>query len=380
MDTIFDKDEKFSLESSISNALLNHLYEGIYFVDKNRILQFWNTGAKTITGYTADEIVGKSCFDNILCHKSEAGHNLCTDKCPLVKCMEEDIYIDARVYLKHKEGHRVPVWVHVNPIKNKDGDIIGAVEVFIDDTAYENLKNVNKELEKLNEQKNQFLGMAAHDLRNPLTVVTGFSSFLLLDKSDKLDTKHFSMIKKIKNAANTMLFLINDLLDISTIESGKITLEKEKIRVEDFLDINNYSMKLIADQKNIDIEVKIQPDLPSISIDVNRMSQVIENLLSNAVKFSYPESKVIISAELIDDKLCISFKDEGQGIAENDLPKLFKPFQKTETRPTNHEPSTGLGLVITKKILKMHNGTIEVKSKLNQGSEFIIKIPINEKD
>jgi PAS domain S-box-containing protein len=368
--------DELSLESAISRTLLNHLYEGIYFVDINRQFRFWNKGAENITGYTSDEIKDRYCYDDILCHISEDNEPLCLENCPLTKAIEENTYLDARVYLRHKDGHRIPVWVHVSPIKNVSGKIIGAVEIFNDDSDYEQLKQANKKLEELNNIKSQFLGMAAHDLRNPLSVISSFSSFMLELQNENLNDAQVSMLKKIKTACETMLLLINDLLDISAIESGKISLEKKKTSIEEVLNMDNYSMKLIAGQKNIDIEVAIENNIPPVVLDKARIIQVIENLLSNAVKFSFPGSVITIQARQENKQVCISVKDQGQGIEEEDLPLLFKAFEKTSTKPTGKESSTGLGLVIVKKIIEMHNGTIDVMSKLSEGTEFIIKLPL----
>lgn len=151
MDIIKPSSLDVNLEEYISKSLLNHLYEGIYFVDRDRQIKFWNVGAEKITGYKSDEVIGLYCHDNILAHKDENGINLCNDFCPLVDAINNDCYKDARVYLKHKNGYRVPVWVHISPIKNDLDEIVGAVEVFVDDSDYEKIKQLNKLLEKLSE-------------------------------------------------------------------------------------------------------------------------------------------------------------------------------------------------------------------------------------
>lgn len=140
MEVIVKDLNTLNLEKYISQALLNHLYEGIYFVDDNKEIKFWNKGAENITGYKQEEIIGKFCSDNILCHIDETGKELCNTACPLSAAIKTGSYEDKRIYLKHKNGNRIPVWVHVTPIKNTDGDIIGAVEIFLDDSDYEKLK------------------------------------------------------------------------------------------------------------------------------------------------------------------------------------------------------------------------------------------------
>lgn len=140
MSIIIEDFEKLEIENTISKTILNHLYEGIYFVDNDRNIKYWNKGAENITGYSAEEILGKSCNDNILCHIDENGNELCEVECPLTASIKFECYTDKRIYLKHKEGHRVPVWVRVSPINNNRNQIIGAVEIFVDDSDYEKVK------------------------------------------------------------------------------------------------------------------------------------------------------------------------------------------------------------------------------------------------
>ncbi|MEW5820998.1 MAG: PAS domain-containing sensor histidine kinase [Cyanobacteriota bacterium] len=373
---ITQESHEFNIEANISRSLLNHLYEGIYFVDINRQIKFWNRGAENITGFSKEDVINKHCHDGILCHKNEQGEELCVASCPLVLAIENDCYIDERVYLQHKNGTMIPVWIHVSPIKSNEGKIIGAVEVFEDDSDYDQLKQANKKLEDLNELKNQFLGMAAHDLRNPLSVVMSFSSFLLDFNKQDLSDNQSIMIRKINNASKTMLLLINDLLDITSIESGKINLKVKKYNINEVINLDNYSMKLIANQKNIAIKVDIEPGIPDIELDLDRFNQVMENLISNAAKYSYPGTTITLHVAFVDNNLLISVIDQGQGMPHEELPKLFKPFQKTSIRPTAKESSTGLGLLIVKKIVEMHNGTITVQSEPGKGSTFTISIPV----
>ena len=375
MDIISSNNKDFSIENLISHSLLNHLYEGIYFVDKHRRIRFWSKGAERISGYTKEDVSGHFCFEGILKHEDDFGNIICNGKCPLVRSIEMDQHIDERIYLRHKQGHLIPVWTHVSPIKNQNGEIIGAIEVFNDDSDYEKLKQANIELEKLNQLKNQFLGMAAHDLRTPLGTALNFSSFLLDAHNENLTERQVALIARIKNACDSMLLLINDLLSITAIESGKINLAKRFINIEELIYLDHYSAKLLADHKKIFISLDIQPKLPQMYVDTNRINQVMENLLSNAVKFSYPETTINIKVYRRDNNIVIAVIDEGQGIPKKDLPNLFKPFEKKSVQPTAKESSTGLGLPIVKKIVEMHGGKLEVESQINKGTEFRVVLP-----
>lgn len=367
-------------ETCFTESFLDHLYEGVYFVDKQRRIQFWNKGAEKMTGFGCEEILNEHCYGGILCHEDENGLNLCMANCPLIEAIDYGKHVEKRVYLRHKQGYKIPVWVHVTPIKDKEGNVVGAVEIFENDSAYEELKQANAKLEHLNEIKNQFLGMAAHDLRNPLTVARSFSQLLLQFHKNKLEEDQISIIQKILKACNQMNDLIADLLDITAIESGKINLKKKLISISNLFDPEHYAMSVMAKQKNISLNLIIEENLPDIEVDSERINQVMENLLSNAVKYSYPETEIQIKITRNDANIIVSVIDQGQGIPEDEQKELFKPFQTTSVKPTGTETSTGLGLVIVRKIVRLHGGTISVESEIGKGSCFTFTLPINKTD
>lgn len=241
---------------------------------------------------------------------------------------------------------------------------------------HQELFNLNKELTKLNEQKNEFLGMTAHDLRNPLTVISSISSILLTINNENLNENQILMIELMKKSCETMVMLINDLLDITSIQSGKVHQEIKSHKIEDLLDINKFSSKLIANQKGINLIVDIDENLPELQVDENRVQQIFENLLSNAVKFSHTNTTITLKARKENNSVLISVIDQGQGIPSEDLDKLFKPFEKTSVKPTGKESSTGLGLAIVKKLVEIHNASIDVQSTPDKGSIFTVSFPI----
>jgi signal transduction histidine kinase len=245
-------------------------------------------------------------------------------------------------------------------------------------TAQREIIKKNSELEKLNKYKDMFLSMAAHDLRNPLNAIIALSSFLSegtmkLSKEEQLE---FSQI--IHTSSTYMLDIINNLLDISVIETGKLELKFEKVDVISFvsniININN----IIASKKDIEIVFEHE-DIPEVVLDASKIEQVIHNLLSNAIKFTYNNKKVFVKLSIKDGELVIIIEDEGQGIPENELNKVFKPFSKISTRGTMGEKVTGLGLSIVHKLIESHNGRITVESKVGLGTKFSIFLPLNLK-
>ena len=238
------------------------------------------------------------------------------------------------------------------------------------------LQKKNAELKKLNDLKNQFLGMAAHDLRSPIGIITGYSNFLLEDLKVYLNPEHIKLLNSILSSSEFMLRLLNDLLDISAIESGKLQLNLVKTDIADVIKQNVKLNNFTANKKNINIHFNCSEKIPEIIFDVSKIEQVLNNLISNAVKFSLPGTIVTVSLFLSANDVTVAVADQGQGIPEADLDKLFKPFEKTSIKSTAGEKSTGLGLSIVRKLVIAHKGKIWVESKTGTGSVFYFSIPL----
>jgi signal transduction histidine kinase len=240
------------------------------------------------------------------------------------------------------------------------------------------LQEKNITLEALNKQKNQFLGMAAHDLRSPLGNILNAAE-ILVDREVEIDADTcLELSTMIRDVSYGMVTLLNDLLDISQIEAGKIDLQPEQISVPQFLaEVQGYN-RLLAQKKGISLQVSGDNSLPLINFDKERVRQVLNNLLSNAIKFSLPETVVTLESCSTPTGVEISITDQGQGIPPGELDRLFGEFQRTSIRPTSGERSTGLGLSICKKIVELHGGTIGVESEFGHGSRFYFTLPYPE--
>jgi signal transduction histidine kinase len=238
----------------------------------------------------------------------------------------------------------------------------------------EELTQANKKLVELNDLKNKFLGIASHDLRNPLASIRGYSKFLL-DRGTQVkeDTRH-EFLTTITNVSGSMLELISNLLDISVIESGQLKLNPEKSSIKKLAEEKIHLQQILADKKNIVLNAELD-EVPEFYFDANRMGQVVDNLLSNAVKYSPPDREVYIKLDSDGKNMTLSVKDEGPGIPLNERGKLFKHFQKLSTRPTGGEASSGLGLAIAQRIVEEHQGTIGVESEPGEGARFYFSIP-----
>jgi two-component system sensor histidine kinase/response regulator len=246
--------------------------------------------------------------------------------------------------------------------------------------SYQEIEKKNEELKVLNDQKNQFVGMAAHDLRNPLMVIQGFSEMLQENLSEESNPTDANMLGRIQKSSSFMLQLINDLLDISSIESGKVTINLMPVDIVMLIKEIVSLEKNLAEKKNIKLEFQTDLKLPPIMCDQDKIDQVLTNLLTNAIKYSYPETTIEVSLKIDQSELIVAVKDQGQGIPENEVAKLFQPFTRTSVKSTAGEASTGLGLAIVKKIVTEHKGRIWAESVVGKGSTFYVALPMSPVD
>ena len=244
-------------------------------------------------------------------------------------------------------------------------------------TQQKELEDKNQELARLNEEKNYFMGVASHDLRNPLGNILTLASFIEQEASHILSDEHKSYLEIINASGRNMLDMLNNLLDVTKIESGSFDLQFQNVKILDIIQHIIGENKLNADKKQIALEFSVADNMPSIPLDINQVYQVMNNLVSNAIKYSHPNTVVEIVAEIKDDEMIVSVIDQGQGIPESEQAGVFIPFTKTSVRSTAGEKSTGLGLTIVKKVIESHGGRIWLKSIVGTGSTFSFSLPLN---
>jgi hypothetical protein len=176
--------------------------------------------------------------------------------------------------------------------------------------------------------------------------------------------------------SETMLNLLNDLLDVSAIESGQLELDLRPVDVAAYLRDVHTANAMLARAKDIELALDLPADLPAVGMDANRINQVINNLITNAIKFSFPKTTITLRARVAGNELLVSVQDQGLGIPEQEMGKLFTDFGRTSVRPTGGEKSTGLGLAIVKRMVEAHGGRIWVESQVGVGSVFTFALPV----
>ena len=241
----------------------------------------------------------------------------------------------------------------------------------------EQRKMLVEQLSKANAAKNRFLGMAAHDLRNPLASIRGIAEFLREGAVGPLNPEQNELIDTIHGAAQSMLVMVNELLDLATIEAGEL---KVSLEIYDLGDLIAKSVSMInreALKKKTHVIFEPPPQPVTLKIDPAKMRQVVDNLLSNAVKYSPPGSTIrtFVTSHGSDSTCSFSVRDQGPGIPHDEHDKLFKDFSRLSSKPTGGEKSTGLGLAICRKIVEAHHGQIVAENLPDRGCEFRVTIP-----
>lgn len=234
----------------------------------------------------------------------------------------------------------------------------------------------NQQLIELNRLKNNFIGMAAHDLRTPLAVVEMYAKFLMERAADRLLEKEQGLLRTIVTRSQFMLGLINDLLDVSKIEAGSLELNRHPGNWMSFLRHNAALNGELAARKEVRVAVAPEGGSFTASFDRGKMDQVLDNLMDNAVKFSPRGSTVTVTVTEGEGLVHTTITDEGEGIPEEELPHLFEAFHRGTTSPTAGESGTGLGLAIARRIVEGHNGTIGAESRKGRGSTFFFTLPV----
>lgn len=240
------------------------------------------------------------------------------------------------------------------------------------------LHQANAELRDLNQLKNQFLGMAAHDLRAPVGLIINYSEFVLDEAGETLSAEHREFLKICLASAEGMKQLIESFLDVSVIESGQLRLELAPTTAPKILAGVEPMARLQAAKKQISLLMDTAKDARPLRVDASKLQQVLLNLLGNAVQHSVPGQRVWLSVRWESATIIFAVRDEGPGITIEDQARLFTAFGRAGTRKTAGERSTGLGLAIARKVVEAHGGRIWIESIPGQGATFLFSLPVQE--
>lgn len=237
------------------------------------------------------------------------------------------------------------------------------------------LRIKNERLEQLDQQKNHMLGMAAHDIRNPLGIILGYARFLQADAGPALSAEQRAFLDAITQSSEFILGLVEQLLDISTIESGKLVIKRSPMDLAQLVTTHINLINVLAARKDIRLTLDVPLDGAKLLADASKLEQVLNNLTGNAIKFSSAGTTIKVRVTTSADSIEFSVQDEGPGIPREEINRLFRPFSTTSVRASNGERSTGLGLAIARRIVEGHRGEITVESEVGRGTTFRVILP-----
>jgi len=243
--------------------------------------------------------------------------------------------------------------------------------------AIERITSFAEAAQEASRAKSAFLATMSHELRTPLNAVIGFSQVLRQGQAGPISDMQRDFCDEIHAAGAHLLALINDILDLSKIEAGKMTLELERVDLAPLVQGSLTVVREKAHHHGIILEARVGDDLGEVRVDCRKVKQILFNLLSNAVKFTPDGGRVLLEARrLADDLFELSVSDTGIGIAARDLPRLFRPFEQLESSAGRRYEGTGLGLSVVKRLAELHGGAVSVNSQPGKGSRFSVRLPL----
>jgi PAS domain S-box-containing protein len=361
-------------------AIVTSSEDAIVSKNLDGIITSWNAAAERMFGYTVDEAIGQSVLMLLPMDRKE-------EESQILEQLRRGVRIEHFETIRvRKNGESFPVSLTISPVRDGGGRIIGASKIARDITE---LKRIRQERERLLESersarahaehasrmKDDFLATVSHELRTPLNAIVGWAEVLKEGPTDATDLAR--AIEVIERNARIQAQLIDDLLDLGRITSGKLVLEVGWVDLAAVIGEAIASVQLAADQRQIAIRTILNPAFGGIRGDRKRLQQIVWNLLSNAIKFTAKGGKIIITLTRINSHVEITVADNGKGIAPDFLPFVFERFRQADAATTRQHGGLGIGLTLVKQLVEMHGGSVHAESPgLGQGATFIVTLPV----
>jgi PAS domain S-box-containing protein len=355
------------VDSSTSRAILESIADGVVVTDADHRVVLFNAAAERILGLPADSILNRSVFDFVGLYGPEGQRwtqaiRSWKQRPPAALFTAE---ISERVVL---EDERV-LLIHPAPVVLGD-EFLGTVSIF---------RDITREVE-VDRLKSEFVATVSHELRTPMTSIKGFVDLLLMGATGGLNSEQQRFLNIVKNNTERLEILVNDLLDISRIEAGKVTLSFQPIDVRELL---REAESFVERQRNetgkeIQLAVEALPNLPPLWGDPERVRQILINLVENAFNYTQEGGKIVLRAQQLQDQIEIEVQDNGIGISLNEQSRIFERFYRGEQALIMGVAGTGLGLAIVLNLVEMHGGRIWVNSDgiPGRGTTFTVGLPI----
>jgi signal transduction histidine kinase len=243
---------------------------------------------------------------------------------------------------------------------------------------FSEIKDKSREVLEASKHKSQFLANMSHELRTPLNAILGYTELILDNLYGETPDKMRKALERVQQNGRHLLGLINDVLDLSKIEAGKLTLTLADYSLNNVVSSVFVAVESLAGEKKLALKMEVPPDLPISYGDERRITQVLLNLVGNAIKFT-DAGTVVVAAEAASETITVAVRDTGPGISERDQLRIFEEFHQADSSATKKKGGTGLGLSIARRLVEMHGGKLWVDSTLGVGSTFFVMLPIKAK-
>lgn len=337
---------------------------GMALVDQTGKITLVNSQTEKLFGYVREELIGMT-VEELLPMRFRLHHprfRSTFNHSPQVRSMGEG----RDLFALRKDGSEFPVEIGLNPIESPEGILVLASIIDI----------TERKMQEAHRLKSEFLANMSHELRTPMNAVLGFSELLIDKKAGELNAKQLDYLNDIHASGAHLLQLINDILDLSKIESGKSELSLESFDVREVIEEVVKVLQPVSGKKSVTITQKLAPKVASVTLDKHKFRQILYNLLSNGLKFNHPGGTVSIETAVATNAFTVAVSDTGIGIPADSLKKLFIPFVQLDSGRSRQHEGSGLGLALVKSIVEMHGGDIKVESILGQGSTFTVTLPM----
>ncbi|WP_445475587.1 PAS domain S-box protein [Methanococcoides methylutens] len=347
--------------------------DGIVIV-QDGLIKYANSKAAEITGRTKEEIIGKSSLEFVAEESWEW----------ILERENERLKYGRRfpdkfeLYGLCKDGSKVPIESSSSHIEYEGRPAIMSIARDMTERKINEKILIEKtKAEASNRAKSEFIATMSHEMRTPLTVIIGYADLLEMQNFGTLNKEQERYVEHILESGKHLLSLINDTLDLSKVEASKMELYIEDVSVTDVIDDVRTTLMPLTSSKNIDLLANINPDIVTIKADKMKFKQILYNFVSNALKFTPEKGTITIETRPMNDMVQIDVIDTGIGISEENMKKLFQPFQQLNNHETREQMGTGLGLTLVKKFVELHGGEVWVESEIGKGSTFGFSIPID---